>query len=67
MSQYLRLDPQPNILGSYVQDDDLFHYSESGDLDRLAGKPPKWLTLTCPFGIRGELVCLKGTWFWKGD
>lgn len=61
----LRVEPQPNIKGSYVQDGDKWHYCEMDDMDRMCAKEhPLWKTIRNPFGAEGDLRKSGEGWVW---
>lgn len=60
-----RVEPQPNIKGSYVQDGDAWHYCEMDDMDRVCAKEaPPWKTIRNPFGAQGDLRKNGEEWVW---
>jgi hypothetical protein len=60
-----RVEPQPNIQGSYIGDGEKWHYCEMGDMDRVGAKEdPKWKTIINPFGAQGDLRKNGEEWVW---
>lgn len=61
----VKLDPQPIIRGSFIQDGDKVHYCEKDDIDRICGPIPIWHTIICPYGAEGCLTQIDNIWYWN--
>lgn len=68
IQEMVRLDPQPDIQGSYIvfNTTGTVSYCEQPDIERLTGDAV-WHNLECPFGTFGELISEDGIWFWRNN